>query len=395
MGKAKQLKNRVSSYFANPSLLIGKTKALVSQVHTINIIPVESELESLLLEANLIKKYSPKYNIKMTDGKAYPLIRITKKEAFPAVLTARRPEDKNSIYFGPYPHAKEMHMVLRILRRIFPFQSVLHHAPKNCLYYHLGLCPCLPAHPEEKENYKKILKHIIDFLDGKTKKVMQDLENERDVASKMENFEKAEKLQQQIHAIQVITQPVINPFEYETNPNFRSDVRTQELEELQKILNKHGVAVDLPTRIECYDNSNIQGTNPTSSMVVLTNGEIDKSQYRKFKIKSVKGPNDFASMQEVFIRRLKHTEWPYPSLFIVDGGKGQISSAMEVLKTYGITIPLIGLAKREETIITSNFEEIHLPKNSKALQLVMRIRDEAHRFAITFHRQLRSKSMTF
>lgn len=329
----------------------------------------------------------------MIDGKAYPLIRITKKNEFPAVLTARKIEDKNSVYFGPYPHAKEMHMVLRLLRRIFPFQSVLAHPPKNCLYYHLGLCPCLPAHKDEIKQYKKTLNHIITFLEGKTKKVIRDLEKERNSASEKEEFEKAHVLQKQINAIRTVTEPFVNPFEYETNPNFREDIRREEMQELQNTLQKAGVTISLPTRIECFDNSNIQGTNPTSSMVVLTNGEIDTGEYRKFKIKSVKGPDDFASMKEVFERRLSHAEWPFPTLFIVDGGKGQISAAKEVLVKHAVTIPVIGLAKKEETIITSDFTSIQLPKNSKALVLLMRIRDEAHRFAITFHRKLRSKAM--
>jgi excinuclease ABC subunit C len=396
VGKAKQLKNRVSSYFANPSQLLGKTRALVSQVKKIKVIIVESELESLLLEANLIKKYAPKYNVRLTDGKAYPLIRITLKDTFPAVVTARRPEDAMSLYFGPYPNAKAMHTVLRILRRIFPFQSTINHSPKVCLYHHLNLCPCINALPteENKKTYKKNLHYIIDFLEGKTKKVISDLEKERGNASENENFEQAAILQKQIDAIFLITSPVHSPFEYETNPNLRSDVREQEMKSLQEILMQNNVHISFPLRIECYDNSNIQGTNPTSSMVVLTNGEIDKSQYRKFKIKTVKGPNDFASMQEVLQRRIKHTEWPFPQLFVVDGGKGQISAAKEVLAKNGITIPLIGLAKREETLITSDFREIHLPKHAKALQLIMRIRDEAHRFAITYHRKLRS-SATF
>ncbi len=393
VGKAKQLKNRVSSYFTNIHSLLGKTRVLVEQVKTIKIILVESELESLLLEANLIKKYQPKYNIRLVDGKAYPLIRITTKQEFPAVLTARKMDDTKSLYFGPYPSATAMHTVLRLMRRIFPFQSTVNHAKKTCLYYHIGLCPCVTALPteENKKAYKKTIHHIKDFLEGKSKKVIRDLQKERDAESKIEAYEKAAFLQKQIDAIMYITQPKHNPFEYEVNPNLRSDLREEELQELQNILAEHHVHIDFPTRIECYDNSNIQGTNPVSSMVILTNGEIDKSQYRKFKINTVTGPDDFATMQEVLTRRLKHKEWPLPQLFIVDGGKGQISAAMEVFKNKNITIPLIGLAKKEETVITSDFTEIHLPKNSKALQLIMRIRDEAHRFAITYHRKLRSK----
>ena len=395
VGKAKQLKNRVSSYFANKSLLTGKTRIMVDQVKKIKITIVESELESLLLEVNFIKKFQPKYNIRMTDGKAYPLIRITLKEAFPAILTARRPEDKKSMYFGPYPNVKAMRMVLRLIRRIFPFQSVYNHPPRLCLYNHIGLCPCLPAFPspENKKAYTHNVKHIIDFLDGNTKKVIRDLEKEREEASTLENFEKAASIQKQIDAIHIITNPVHKPFEYETNPNLRTDLRMEEMKQLQSILAAKNVYIDLPERIECYDISNIQGTNATGSMVVFTNGEKDSSQYRKFKIKT-KGPNDFAMMAEMIKRRLKHVEWPYPQVFIVDGGKPQISTVKHVLDNQGITIPLIGLAKREETIITSNFQEIHVPKSAKALQLIMRIRDEAHRFAITYHRKLRSKHMT-
>jgi excinuclease ABC subunit C len=241
------------------------------------------------------------------------------------------------------------------------------------------------------KEYKKTLSHMMDFLDGKTKKVVKDLTEERGEAAKKEKYEQAAKIQKQLDAIHIITQPVRQAFEYVTNPNLRSDVRMQEMEELQKILNEFGVSVMLPRRIECYDNSNIQGTNPTSSMVVLSNGEIDTSQYRKFKIRTVAGPNDFASMQEVLSRRFKHTEWPYPDLVVIDGGKGQVSAALEVLSA--LNIPTIGLAKREETIITSSMQEIHLPKSSKALQLIMRIRDEAHRFAITYHRKLRSQQV--
>ncbi len=394
VGKAKNLKNRVSSYFANKNSLLGKTYQLVGQVKKIRIIQVESEIEALLLEANLIKKYAPKYNIRMTDGKAYPLIRITNKSLYPSVLTARRFDDPKSLYFGPFPNVTAMREVLRLIRRIFPYQSVPNHPKRTCLYHHLGLCPCLPVFPSDnyQKQYKKTLKHIIDFLDGKTAKVIADLEKEREEASKNEAFEKAAHIQKQIDHINYVTHPVHTPFEYETNPNLKGELRMQEMLSLQQVLSAENIHIDLPRRIECYDNSNFQGTNPTSSMVVLTNGEIDKSQYRKFKVKTVKGPNDFASMQEILTRRLKHREWPLPQLFIVDGGKGQVSAVKEVFDTLGVTIPLIGLAKREETIITSDLQEISLPKNSPALQLMMRIRDEAHRFAITFHRKLRSKA---
>lgn len=392
VGKAKNLKNRVSSYFTNHSLH-PRTQLLVSQIKKIKITIVESEFESLLLEAAYIKKYLPKYNAKLTDDKAYPLIRITTKYASPAVLTARRADDKSSIYFGPYPDVKAMRMVLRILRRIFPFQSVLNHPKRICLYHHLQLCPCPPMFTteEQKKEYKRTLKHIMDFLDGNTKKVLGDLEKERDTFSKEEQYEKASHVQKQVDSIQIITHPTHKPFEYQTNPNLREDLRKKETDDLEEILKKNGVAVSTLHRIECYDISNFQGKQATASMVVFTDGEKDSSQYRRFKM-TIPGPNDFAMMKEVLSRRLRHTEWEQPSLLIVDGGKGQISSAKKILEELHSSIPLIGLAKREETIITSDFREIKLPKRMPALQLMMRIRDEAHRFAITYHRKLRSKA---
>ncbi|MGH7245478.1 MAG: hypothetical protein ACREGI_00925 [Candidatus Levyibacteriota bacterium] len=391
MGKAKSLKDRVSSYFTSKDLY-GKTKLLVEQIYRIKIVVVQSELESLILEANLIKKYIPKYNIRLRDGKEYPLIRITGGE-FPAVLTARREEDPASTYFGPFPNATAMREVLRYLRRIFPYQSVLNHQKKICLYHHLGLCPCASAIAtlDAKKEYKKTIRHIKEFLRGKTKKVLDFLEKDRNSESKKEHFENANILQQQIDKINIITHPFHKPFEYETNPNLTQDLREIEMEELRIILGQHNVYVSSLKRIECYDISNTQGTNATGSMVVFTNGEKDGANYRKFKIIQKKGPNDFAMMAEVFARRLKHTEWQYPDLFIVDGGKGQISSAKKVLDANSITIPLVGLAKRNEIIITSDFREIRLPKKNHALQLVMRIRNEAHRFAITYHKKIRSR----
>ncbi len=394
VGKAKQLKNRVSSYFQSPTRLTGKTALLVPQIATIEVYVVESELEALLLEARFIKKYNPKYNIMLKDGKAYVLIRVTKGETYPAVVTARKMDDKKSVYFGPFPSSTAVREVLRTLRRIFPFQSVLHHDRRPCLYHHLGLCPCVSAFPNTLPAYKKTISHLIKFLGGHTKQVVKDLEKERNVASKQEDFELAAKLQKQIDAIAYVTHPMHQAFEYETNPHLVDDLRTQEMEALQQVLNGHGVPIGLPKRIECYDISNFQSSYPVGSMTVLTNGTIDKSQYRKFKMHST-GPNDFGMHAEMMQRRLKHDEWPLPDLFVIDGGKGQVSAVREVIEQdprfVGKPLPMIGLAKREETMVTPDLEEIHIPKSSPALQLVMRIRDEAHRFGITFHRKLRSK----
>jgi excinuclease ABC subunit C len=465
VGKANDLKSRVSSYFVGTTKLGPKTRVLVSQIEKIDIIIVESELEALLLEAFYIKKYNPKYNIRLTDNKMYIRIRITIKDAYPRVLLARREDDKTSIYFGPYPSSSSVKLVLKTIRRIFPFVSVQNHPPRICLFNHLGLCPCPPVHDsaELRAQYKKNIKGIVRILEGESQKIMKELEKERDAASKKEEFEKALIIQKKINALSLITTPFHRPFEYHINPNLRDDIRQQELDGLRDILIQQGLPVNDLIRIECYDISNTQGTHATGSMVVFVNGEKESSQYRKFRIrrewekeqpltkaeKTSLAPqplrskhlaNDFAMMREVLKRRLKHDEWNTPSLIIVDGGKGQVSSALTALADCGMDIPLVGLAKREETIVVpkifserngvesngqksshprvtsytellnrrfagteaekaetiivneDNFTEISLPKDSPSLHLIQRLRNEAHRFAITYHRKLRSKN---
>ncbi len=391
VGKAINLRERVKSYFTKRGDIGEKTNILISQIDSVKTIRVESEIESLLLEANLIKKYQPKYNIKLTDGKAYPLIRITVKDIYPKVLIARKTDDPRSLYFGPFPNANAMRLVLKTIRRIFPFQSVVNHPNKTCFYYHIGLCPC-PGVLNDKE-YKKTIKHIVKLLNGKTKSVIGDLEKERNALSKNQEFEKALQVQTKIDAINLVTSKFYKPFEYEKNPNLREDIRSQELALLKNELNNKEMDVKKLDRIECYDISNTSGKSAVSSMVVFINGEKEPSLYRKFKIRGPYNdlPNDFAMMEEVVGRRLRHKEWDKPDLIIVDGGKGQVSSALKALKKENLKIPVVGLAKQEEIIITSDFKEIKLPKNSRQLHLVMRIRDEAHRFAITYHRKLRSK----
>jgi len=392
VGKAKNLKKRVSSYFTQKDLGT-KTTLLVSQIKSIKYVPVNSEIESLLLEANYIKKYTPKFNIKLTDGKSYPLIEIAIKDKCPKVLTARKIENKKSIYFGPYPNIKEMKMVLKLIRRIFPYESVRNHPKKVCLYHHINLCPCCEVFGDGE--YKKNIKRIIKFLKGQTKNVISDLEKERNIESKKENYEEAEIIQQKIDAIKLITSPVYKPWEYELNPNLKSDIRISELDALEKALEDNGAKTEKLTRIECFDISNIHGNQVTGSMVVFINGDPEKSEYKRFKVKSeVKGkPNDVQAMEEILKRRLRHDDWHNPNLIIVDGGKGQVSSATKALSESKKEIPVIGLAKRKETIITTDFREINLPKTNPGFYLLLRIRDEAHRFAVTYHRKLRSKEM--
>lgn len=332
----------------------------------------------------------PKYNVKFADSKAYPVIEITVKDKFPKVLVVRRMNKKSSRYFGPYPNVGAMKTVLKIARRIFPFQSVINHPKKTCFYYHLGLCPC----PEvfKDESYRRNINHLVNFLSGRTGKVVKDLEKEKKNFIRNEEFEEASNCQKKIDAIKLVTASYYRPLEYEENPNLRSDLRYIELRSLKDVLTLNNVKIPFPARIECFDISIIAGKYATGSLVVFINGEKDTSHYRRFKIRYTGIPNDFAMMEEVIRRRLNHSEWEMPNLIVVDGGKGQVSSAFKVLRERKLDIPLIGLAKREETIVTSNFSEIKLPKDSKALQLLQRIRDEAHRFAITYHRKLRSIS---
>ena len=320
------------------------------------------------------------------------------KDNYPKILVSRRIEKgKNNLYFGPYPNAGAMRLVLKTIRKIFPYQSVKHHAKKICLYYHLGLCPCPPVFdsPQGKKEYKKNIKRIVMFLKGDTKKELKDLKKERDAASKNEEYEKANMYQKKINSILIVTSPSYPSFDPQVNPNLKTDIKNAELLALKKELKNTQSQVSSLGRIESFDISNISGKFAVGVMVVFLDGEKETSFYRRFKIRFAKEkPNDFAMISEVIERRLNHNEWPLPDLIIVDGGKGQVSSVAKVLKRKNLKIALIGIAKREETIISPDLSEIKLPKNSKALLLVMRIRDEAHRFAITYHRKLRSKSLT-
>lgn len=388
VGKANNLRERVKSYFRDYTLL-PKTRALVGEATKVSFIEVLSEIESLLLEANLIQKYKPKYNVRFMDGKAYPFIRITIKDKYPKVLYSRRILDKRSSYFGPYPNIGTVRQILKTVRRIFPYQSVVNHPKRPCLYYHLGLCPC----PEIFKDplYKKNIKHIADFLEGKTKRVLKDLEKEKKILVENEEFEKADVLQKKINSIYQITKPVNQPYYYELNPNLIADIRRTELIKLKDVLTKEGLKIRLPKRIECFDISTIGGKFATGSMVVFISGEKTPAQYRRFRVR-IKTPksNDYLMMAEVIKRRFMHKEWGFPDLLVVDGGKGQVSTAIGVLKEVGLDVPVVGLAKRLESIITPDFKSVNLDRRSPALQLIMRIRDEAHRFAITYHRKLRS-----
>ncbi len=402
VGKAIDLYHRVSSYFAKTHEQL-KTNFLVSEIASVDTIIVESELEALILEANLIKKYLPVFNVSLKDDKDYLYIVITNEE-FPRVLTGRKHDlDNVKHYFGPFPSSRTVKETLRQLRRVFPWCQFpswrlkklgITHAGSHparlrpCFYYHLGLCPGACVGKISQRDYQKNINLLIKLLEGKKESLVEELTREMERDSKEQRFEEASSVKKIIQGIGYLTQ-ANRTKSYLENPNFLADEKNLALEALQSVLHLS----KLPERIECYDISNIQGHESTGSMVVLTNGEIDKSQYRKFKIKMTGRPNDVGMHQEMMRRRLNHKEWPYPDLFIIDGGIGQVNGIAEVFNERGVEVPLYGLAKRMEWLYAPGGEEIvKLPKSHLASKMVQKIRDEAHRFAITYHRKLHRRA---
>src|SRR3989344_3904443 len=404
VGKAIDLYHRVSSYFSgyeedsrranvnHIGSLDTKTALLVKQIASVETIIVESELEALILEANLIKKFLPEFNIRLTDDKDYLYIKITKGD-FPQIITARKKELYNSYkYFGPFPSSRTVKDTLKSLRKIFPWCSkppklAIKDRLKPCFYYHLGLCPGACIGLVSSKDYKKIIFRFSKFLSGQKKELLDELSEEMQALSKDLRFEAAQQIKKIILGIEYLTQPN-RVTKYLENPNFLENEKNEALNQLKRDLNLKR----FPERIEAYDISNIQGKLATGSMVVLTNGEIDKSQYRRFSIKSLGKANDVAMHKEMMQRRLKHPDWPHPQVFLIDGGIAQVRAAYDVISSEGLDIQVFGLAKRMEWLYTPDGEIIKLSKHSLSLRLLQKVRDEAHRFALSYHRKLRSKT---
>ncbi|MDP3973724.1 MAG: GIY-YIG nuclease family protein [Candidatus Daviesbacteria bacterium] len=388
VGKAIDIYHRVASYFNKR--VAPKTAVLVEKIKSVDTIIVESELEALILEANLIKKFLPPFNVALTDDKDYLYIGLS-KDTFPKIITVRRQDlKKTKQYWGPFPSTRTVRDTLKTLRRIFPWCSG--GLRRACFYYHLGLCPGACLGLITKDDYHKIIRRFSKFLEGKKDELLEELTSEMNEASNHQEYEQAAKMKKIIEGINYLTQPNRVRL-YLDNPNFLQEENVMALKQLQKDLN---LATN-PERIEGYDISNIGGKEATGSMVVLTNGEIDKSQYRKFKIHPPAGgpgkPNDVAMHKEMIKRRLKHPEWPLPDLIIVDGGRGQARAANYELQTMKYQIPIYGLAKRLEWLYPPQGDIIKLSRKSLSLKLLQKLRDEAHRFAITYHRKLRDKIM--
>lgn len=510
VGKAKNLKKRVSSYFVKTHDN-AKTRILVRNIRDIKYIVVDTELDALLLENNLIKKYQPKYNIQLKDDKTYPWICI-KKEPFPRVFSTRTFIRDGSTYFGPYPNVKVLNTLLELIRELYPLRTcsldlnqsnIRQKKFKVCLEFHIGNCygPCVGNQSEKEyntyvENIESILKGQIHQVIQHVKKIMMDyaaeykFEEAQKMKLKLESLEKFKAkstiVSPKIQAVDVITaiedeksffvnylvisngsiihgitieiqkkldetiQEVTIFALFELRERFKSsskeiltdihikehfpefkinipqigdkknlidlskrNVKFYRLEKLkhEKITDpeKHTYRIleqlkkdlrlkELPIHIECFDNSNIQGTNPVSACVVFKNAKPSKKDYRHFNVKTVEGPNDFATMQEAVHRRYSRLlveNEPLPQLIIIDGGKGQLGAALEILDGLGLRgkIAIIGIAKRlEEIFFPGDSIPIYLDKRSESLKVIQNLRNEAHRFGITHHRNRRSKN---
>ncbi len=401
IGKAKDLKKRVSQYWQRDA--VGdKTTLLVSQIHEIKTIVTDSEFDALMLESKLIREHLPKYNAISRDDKSPLYIAITTKEALPRILwlrkTALSQYPKASV-FGPFQSGKVARTMMRHIRRIIPYCTSNVRDGRGCFYTHLGLCePCPSVISKTNDRvlqrqYNGNIRKIISILSGRSLSLLHRLEKEMETCAKQERYEEAQKCKLQIEGVRALLARHFDPHIYLQNETLMQNVRAEEAETLRTALRDIYPSLAPITRIECIDISNIHGKHSTGSLVVLLNAIPSTSDYRRFKIRTKDAPNDTAMIAEVLRRRLKHTEWPYPQLLVVDGGKGQVAAAVTVLGS--LAIPVIGFAKRFEEIIVpmgSDWKIIRLPVSHKGLHLLQRIRDESHRFALRYHRLLRSRA---
>lgn len=413
VGKAARLNNRVRQYFQKSRARDPKTEALVAEISDTDWMVVESELEALFLEAEMIRRYMPRYNILLRDDKSMTYIRIDYDSDYPTVTTTRRPLDDGARYFGPYLSTLAVRKALKYLRKVFPFAVAKQVNQKRAtLYYHLGLDPGLEEGRTSLDDYRTNLRKLIAVIEGKRSRIIKDLEKDMNRFAKSSQFEQAAKVRNQIFALQRLGQQVIF-----SDKEFLDISKDHALTELVELLGLSGY----PKRIEGYDISHMQGTDVVASMVVFTNGVSDKGEYRKFKTK-IDHNNDFYNMNETIRRRLSDKNlkaWGKPDMILIDGGKGQLDAAIKARnELHCNTIPFIGLAKREEQIVvakdrsnvTVNYavlqklggflEEsedyylISIPHNTNIVKLLQRIRDESHRFAVTYHTVLKTKRQT-
>ena len=503
VGKAKNLRNRVRSYFRGSHDT--KTEAMVSEVVDFEFIVTESNIEALLLEINLIKENKPKYNIMLKDDKSYPFIKIT-NERYPRLIITRQVKKDGGLYFGPYPDVGAANEIKRLLDRIFPFRKCTNPPSKVCFYYHIGQCMAHTICKKDEAYFKAMSQEVSDFLKGQDDKIIDELKSKMALAAQSMEFERAAEYRDLIQAIgtlrtkqRVMAKDLqnrdvfgyyvdkgwmcvqvffvrqgklierdVNLFPYYNDPDEdfltyvgqfyqekshlipneilipqdideeavkalvdtkvlkpqrgekkqlvnlaiknarvsleqKFNLLEKSVEKTQGAIENLGRLLQIPTpvRIESFDNSNIMGTSPVSAMVVFVNGKPSKKDYRKYKIKTVVGPDDYASMREVIRRRYGRVQrdgLTPPDLIVIDGGQGQVNIAKQVIQEeLGLDIPIAGLQKNDkhqthELLFGDPLEVVELSRNSQEFFLLQRIQDEVHRFAITFHRQLRSKN---
>ena len=503
VGKAKNLRNRVRSYFRGSHDT--KTEALVSEIVDFEFIVTESNIEALLLEINLIKENKPKYNIMLKDDKSYPFIKIT-NERYPRLIITRQVKKDGGLYFGPYPDVGAANEIKRLLDRIFPFRKCTNPPSKVCFYYHLGQCMAHTVCHKDEAYFKGMAQEVSDFLKGQDDKIIDELKLKMNTAAQNMEFERAAEYRDLIQAIgtlrtkqRVMAKDLqnrdvfgyyvdkgwmcvqvffvrqgklierdVNLFPYYNDPDEdfltyvgqfyqekshlipneilipqdideeavkalvdtkvlkpqrgekkqlvnlaiknarvsleqKFNLLEKSMEKTQGAIENLGKLLQIPTpvRIESFDNSNIMGTSPVSAMVVFINGKPSKKDYRKYKIKTVVGPDDYASMREVIRRRYSRVMrdgLTPPDLIVIDGGQGQVNIAKQVIQDeLGLDIPIAGLQKNDkhqthELLFGDPLQVIELSRTSQEFFLLQRIQDEVHRFAITFHRQLRSKN---
>ena len=380
VGKAVSLRKRVQSYFRKAKNF-SKTDLLIADIRDIDYILTASEAEALILESSLIKQYQPKYNIELRDDKSYPYIVIT-DEKFPRISIERPREKKQGWqYYGPYVNATLIREALTIIRKIFPFRTCDPFPHKECLDYHMGLClaPCIGK--INRRAYARNIKNVCLILEGKKDALYRNLRREMETSSREKNFEQAAKVRDQLRSIGALYSGTrdVNYF--------------KEAEQLQRALG----LPRLPERIEAFDISNLMGEQAVGSMVSFFNGKPDKQNYRRFRIQEVQGIDDFKMIAQIVRRRysrLKKEGLSFPDLILIDGGKGQLSSAAKELHALEMSIPMISLAKREEEVyLPKKREPLRLAYDSLGLKLLQRVRDEAHRFALFYHRTLRGKKV--
>jgi len=391
IGKASDLRERIKNHLQKSSY---RDNLFIDQVSHVGYIETESDIDALLLESELIKKQQPKYNVMWRDDKKYFFIAIdlqgciVGERKFPRVFITHQPRKLPKVtYIGPFVDGKTVKRALRLLRRAFPFYTAKKHAPIRCSWCHIDRCP--GPDPNLKQ-YKRNIQNLREIFRGKKTSVLRKLRKDMESASKNEDFETAASLRDQVFAFERILSHA-SVLSVEGKP-----IHQTAQVELRKVLSLRSPI----RRIEGYDISNIQGKQATGSMVVFLDGKPANSEYRKFKIHIAGKPDDFAMMQELVIRRLNHPEWQYPQLMIIDGGKGQLSAAMKAFKEFEkishkrLPIYIAAIAKRNNELFLEGKSHPLLLRNlpQNISNLILHIRDEAHRFAITYHRKLREKS---